>query len=136
MGTIEQQVAAVKYILKLILGVHSGDSEEAIELDKGDLSQDGQDFITEVYGSVQELDAEFSLSTNNLRNIAGATNAGMQDMASAIDEIKAVNTSQENAIANINANIGKIVADLLMPTGSVVPYAGLTAPAGWLVCNG
>lgn len=134
-GTIEQQVAAVRYILKLILGVHSGDSEEAIELDKGDLSQEGQDFMTEVYGSVQDLDAEFSLSTNNLRNIATATTS-VQDIKDSIEEIKAVNNSQEDAIANINANLGKIVADFLVPTGTVVPYAGMAAPSGWVMCDG
>lgn len=125
---------AVRYLLKLVLGLHSGDSEEAIELDKGDLSQEGQDFVTDVYGSVRELDAEFSLSTNNLRNIT--KNIGDTDINTELEEIKATNALQDDSIANIQASLSEIIVELMIPTGVIVPFAGMSPPAGWLMCDG
>jgi microcystin-dependent protein len=33
-------------------------------------------------------------------------------------------------------SFGSVTADLLVPVGAVLPFAGTTAPAGYLLCNG
>lgn len=51
----------------------------------------------------------------------------------ALATLSAVGTSQ---IADGSVTAPKLAANAAVPTGGLVPFAGATAPAGWLVCDG
>lgn len=67
--TTQEQLDAIKLILQLVMGTFNGASEEAIELEKNKLTQNGQNYLSEVYETVKEIDIDFSLTQRNLRAI-------------------------------------------------------------------
>lgn len=130
--TLQQQVESIKMLLKLVMGIHAGDSEEAITLDKNTLEQEGQDYMNEVYGGVQNIDYNFSFTTHNLRTFSSLLDdTEGSSIASEIESLKESNDSQDGLISDILTTMST-----LMPIGMIVPFAGSDAPTGWLICNG
>jgi microcystin-dependent protein len=86
--------------------------------------------------------------------VAAQHNSNFNAIASFVDALQAGTNFNANAIGTTSINDlavtnGKIagsavtldklataVADALVPTGSIIAYAGNTAPSGWLLCNG
>jgi microcystin-dependent protein len=86
--------------------------------------------------------------------VAAQHNSNFNAIASFVDALQAGTNFNANAIGTTSINDlavtgGKIaggavtldklaaaVADALVPTGSIIAYAGNTAPSGWLLCDG
>lgn len=130
--TLQQQVASIKMLLQLIMGIHAGDSEEAITLDTNTLETEGQNFVNQVYGEVMDKDYQFSLTTHNLRSLASVIDdTESNSISSQVEELKDASTSQDKLIADILTTMSTLI-----PIGTIVPYVSPEPPEGWLVCNG
>lgn len=122
--TTQEQLDAIKLILQLMMGTYSGASEEAIELEKNKLTQNGQNYMSEVYETVKEIDIDFSLTQKNLRAIP------VQD-----EETDTASTEIEEEIPNFTEDAMSYLK-ILLPVGVIMPFAGQDVPNGWLLCNG
>lgn len=122
--TTQEQLDAIKLILQLMMGTYSGASEEAIELEKNKLTQNGQNYLSDVYNTVKEIDIEFSLTQKNLRAIT------VQD-----EETDTASTEIEEEIPNFTEDAMSYLK-ILLPVGVIMPFAGQDVPNGWLLCNG
>lgn len=123
--TTQEQLDAIKLILQLVMGTFNGASEEAIELEKNKLTQNGQNYLSEVYETVKEIDIDFSLTQRNLRAI--------QTEDENADDTPSAEIEEEIPDANGNA---MSYLKVLLPVGVIMPFAGQDAPNGWLLCNG
>lgn len=56
------------------------------------------------------------------------SNLQLNTRAAAQDELPSVNVAENET--------QKLTVDMIMPTGSILDYAGAAAPAGWLLCYG
>jgi hypothetical protein len=65
----------------------------------------------------------YNMPSNGAFNIIGVETTGTATISSNIVQIE-----KQNFLADIYAN--------LVPTGAILPYAGLVAPDGWLLCDG
>ena len=65
----------------------------------------------------------YNIPSNGAFNIIGVETTGTATISSNIVQIE-----KQNFLADIYAN--------LVPTGAILPYAGLVAPDGWLLCDG
>lgn len=97
-------------MLKLIMGYQNGGSEDGIELNRQQLPTEGQEFMAEIYGGIRdEIDADFSLTTNNLMNIQRAVT--LDDGASVADTLETMQQNldaQDSVIADLGASISCI----------------------------
>jgi microcystin-dependent protein len=105
---------------------------------KGDLiATDGSSVNRLGVGTNTHVLQADSSSTNGFKWGQVAT-AGIADDAVTAAKILAgaVGTSE---IADANVTLAKLasaVANALVPVGTIAAYAGVTAPTGWLLCNG
>jgi microcystin-dependent protein len=105
---------------------------------KGDLiATDGSSVNRLGIGTNTHVLQADSSSTNGFKWGQVAT-AGIADDAVTAAKILAgaVGTSE---IADANVTLAKLasaVANALVPVGTITAYAGVTAPTGWLLCNG
>jgi microcystin-dependent protein len=105
---------------------------------KGDLiATDGSSVNRLGVGTNTHVLQADSSSTNGFKWGQVAT-AGIADDAVTAAKILAgaVGTSE---IADANVTLAKLasaVANALVPVGTITAYAGVTAPTGWLLCNG
>lgn len=105
---------------------------------KGDLiATDGSSVNRLGVGTNTHVLQADSVSTNGFKWGQVAT-AGIADDAVTAAKILAgaVGTSE---IADANVTLAKLasaVANALVPVGTIAAYAGVTAPTGWLLCNG
>lgn len=123
--TTQEQLDAIKLILQLVMGTFNGASEEAIELEKNKLTQNGQNYLSEVYETVKEIDIDFSLTQRNLRAIQTEDESANDTPSAEIEE----------EIPDANGNAMSYLK-VLLPVGVIMPFAGQDAPNGWLLCNG
>ena len=84
--------------------------------------------------------ADFNTNFLNIATFVDALQAGDNFIAGSIETgALAGGAVTEPKIANNAVTLAKLasaVADALVPTGSIIAYAGNTAPSGWLVCDG
>jgi len=80
----------------------------------------GDDFLILKSGAIQKLDQNKILSSLDITGLADAT-----ELAGA-----------DTFILQQGGTNKEIAASLVMPTGAIVPYGGITTPAGWLFCDG
>lgn len=65
----------------------------------------------------------YDMPSNGQFKILGVETTGTSSISSTLVQIE-----KQNFLADIYAN--------LIPTGAIIPFAGLTAPTGWLLCDG
>lgn len=113
MNTIQSQIDSIKLLLKLVLGYKNGSSEESIDLEKAGLSVDGQNYMTEVYDSIRDgIDADFSLTSNNLMNIRKKlTSSDGTSLSDGLDTLKENIDAQDKVIADLGTSVS-VVKDL------------------------
>lgn len=121
-NTIQSQIDSIKLMLKLILGFKNGSSEEAIDLEKAGLSVDGQNYMTEVYNSIRDgIDADFSLTTNNLMNIRkNLVTSDGYSVSDGYDTLKENIDAQDRVIADLGTSVS-MVKDLANKTWVSAP---------------
>jgi microcystin-dependent protein len=74
--------------------------------------------------------SQVNTNFNDVRTFAQGISTGTNIDASAISEAKIAN----NAVSY--PKLGASVLPFLAPVGSITMYTGVTAPAGWLLCDG
>ena len=85
----------------------------------------------------------YAQQANNAGTVGGVSASGL---AAQMDSKDSAHNSSGSAHSDIRTQIGTDIgthnssgsahAALQVPAGVIVPYAGATAPAGWLLCNG
>jgi microcystin-dependent protein len=103
--------------------------------------QDGsiltEDHLDAAFDSIETLLNTTGLGADNIQDNSIGPN---ELQTSAVSETKLATNSvatskiQDNAVTK--AKLAAAVQALLVPTGSVMHYAGDTAPTGWLICDG
>ena len=87
-----------------------------------------------------EIDHLTSTSENNIINIDSPANFNSSLFVKNI-EIDTDNTNEGNILIvennkYISKNLLEHLANFLVPVGTIIAYAGLNNPSGWLVCDG
>lgn len=94
-----------------------------------------------------QLDAAFS-SIETFLNITGINSDNIQDNSITASELQSSSVTESKIatdsvtttkMADSSITMAKLAAalqDFLVPTGSLVPFAGSTAPSGYLLCDG
>jgi hypothetical protein len=80
----------------------------------------GDDFIILKAGVIQKLDQNKILSSLDITALSNAT------------ELAGVDTF----LLQQGGTNKEIASSLIMPTGAIVPYGGITTPSGWIFCDG
>ena len=137
------------------LGLHAqaivSSSSIAIQ---GLLKDDQGEPIADIYGLELDFEIYYFDSSNNETSIKSETAEVKTDAYGVFNYILDLNSAQVNSI-NIYAAYAKVTADNTIifnqqlravpyaiyakngyPTGTILPYMGEEAPAGWLLCNG
>lgn len=88
----------------------------------------------------QILSTPYALNAGNAANVLAGGVGTLALADGAVSTVK-LNDSAVTAskVANASINASKLaqdVLDRLLPTGTVVPFAGSTVPAGWALCDG
>ena len=104
-----------------------------------------------VSGSVLTLSTAAPTGTNNIEVVIGSTltlgapNSGSVTTTSIVDNSVVASKIADGSVTTTKVADGSITAAKLAsgvlsagtaPTGSVIAYAGTTAPSGWLMCDG
>ena len=101
--------------------------------------QTGQSFASGNQVTAQKLE-----DIANLATFRTGVNQTADDLTIEVDGSGGYLKVKENGITSVELADGSVIASklasdaisLLTPTGSLMPYAGSTAPTGYLLCNG
>lgn len=109
-NTIQSQIDSIKLMLKLILGYKNGSSEESIDLEKAGLGVEGQNYMTEVYDTIRDgIDADFSLTSNNLMNIRkNLTSSDGTNLSDGLDTLRETIDAQDKVIADLGTSVAMV----------------------------